>query len=135
MFWLSHHRPDEYHRTYAVGGVRVCARCAGLYPTMFAGLAAQLALHAPLDGPFDPVLALALPLPALADWAVGHLRPAAGSNAQRTATGVLLGISLARTLFVHFVRPFHVLLLAQALLVTAVALPVILVGYVRRKGA
>ena len=30
-FWLSHHRADELHRTYAAGGLRICARCLGVY--------------------------------------------------------------------------------------------------------
>ncbi|MHB8874272.1 MAG: DUF2085 domain-containing protein [Myxococcaceae bacterium] len=134
MFLLSHHHPAEYHRTYRVGPVRLCARCLGTYPVMALGIALQFALRAPLTHPADPFLALAFTLPALLDWAVGHFRPHAGSNALRTATGVLLGISLARTLFVHLQRPFHLWLLLQAGLVTAVALPVILATYRRRRG-
>ena len=134
MFWLSHHHPPEYHRTYLLGPVRVCARCLGTYPVMAAAIVLQFLLRSPLAHPLDPILAVGLLAPALVDWARSQFRPRAGSNAFRTFTGVLLGISLSRTLFVHFQRPFHLWLLAQGALVTAVALPVILATYQRRKG-
>lgn len=130
--WLSHHRSDELHRTYAIAGLRLCARCLGTYPVLALALAVQLAVAAPHDSGADPWLAVALLLPALVDWAVGRFRPNAGSNAWRTATGALLGAALGRTLFVHFQRPFHPWLLIQAALVTAVAIPVILATYRKR---
>ena len=68
-------------------------------------------------------MVLALTLPALVDWAVGRFRPAAGSNAVRTLTGVLLGLALGRSLYMHVQRPLPPVLLAQAALVTAVARP------------
>lgn len=129
MFWLSHHHADELHRTYDFFGVRVCARCLGTYPVLFAAIAVQARMRAPLEWWLDPVWALLLPLPALADWAYGRFRPHAGSNALRSATGVLLGLGLGRTLYVHLVRPWPAWLLWQAVLVTAVALPVILLSY------
>jgi hypothetical protein len=101
---------------------------------MAAALALQFALHSPLASQADPLLAVGLLAPALADWAVGQFRPRSGSNPWRTLTGALLGISLARTLFVHLQRPFPLWLLVQAALVTAVALPVILATYRRRRG-
>src|SRR5437867_10388003 len=125
MFWLSHHREGELHRTYSLGGVRLCARCLGTYPLLFAALAIQIARHAPLSTPLDPVLALLLPVPALVDWSVGRFRPHAGNNALRTLTGVLLGASLGRTLYVHFQRPFHLWLDLQLLLCLLVAIPVL----------
>ncbi len=134
MFWLSHHHDDELHRTYALGGARVCARCLGVYPVMFAGIALQIAQRAPLQWPgsWDVVVAIGLLLPALIDWAVGRFRPHWGSNAVRTVTGVLLGIALARTLYVHLRDPLPPLLLAQAGLVLLVALPVLGVTWRRR---
>jgi hypothetical protein len=44
---------------------------------------------------------------------------------------VLLGLALGRSLQVHVQRPLPAVLLAQAALVTAVALPVILATYRR----
>ena len=127
-FWLSHHRDDELHRTYVLGGVHVCARCLGVYPVLFAGMAALFVIRAPLAWRFDVPFALALTTPALLDWAVGRFRPAWFSNPWRTFTGALLGVALARTLYVHVQRPLPPALIAQAALVTAVGLPVILLS-------
>ncbi len=131
MFWLRHHHADEYNRTYVLGGVRVCARCLGTYPVMLAALVGLFAAHAPLHWRWDVPAVLALTLPALVDWAVGRFRPASGTNFLRTGTGVLLGLALGRTLYVHVQRPLPGVLLAQAALVTAVAVPVILATYRR----
>jgi uncharacterized membrane protein AbrB (regulator of aidB expression) len=80
------------------------------------------------------LLGTALVVPATLDWAWGRLRPHAGSNAWRTFTGALLGLGLARSLFIHVQRPLPLVLLAQLSLVTAVALPVILATYLSRPG-
>lgn len=129
MFWLSHHHPDEYNRTYLLGGLRVCARCLGTYPVLLASLVGLFAARAPLKWEWDVPVVLLLTLPALVDWAVGRFRPASGSNVVRTATGILLGLALGRSLHVHVQRPLPAVLLAQAALVTVVALPVILATY------
>lgn len=134
MFWLSHHHPEEWNRTYALGGLRVCARCLGTYPVMFAVIAAQFALRVPLAWEHDGLWSIGLLLPALGDWAYGRFRPQAGSNALRTATGVLLGLALARTLYIHIQRPLPLWLLVQAAVVTGVAVPVILATYRRSRG-
>lgn len=131
MFWLSHHREDEYNRTYVLGRVRVCARCLGTYPVLAAVLVGLFALRAPLVWKWDVPVVLGLTLPALVDWALGRFRPSGGSNAVRTLTGVLLGAALGRSLQVHFEQPLPAVLLAQAALVTAVAIPVILATYRR----
>jgi hypothetical protein len=73
VFWLSHHHADELDRCFQLGGVHVCARCLGTYPVMFAAIAAQLALKAPLEHALDLPIALGLIGPALADWAWGCL--------------------------------------------------------------
>lgn len=124
-FWLSHHHAEELDRTYKLGSIRLCARCLGVYPVLFAAIAAQLALRAPLETKLDGLIAVGLLLPALADWAFGRFRPHAFSNLWRTATGVMLGVALGRTLYVHLKSPLPVWLLVQAALVTAVAVPVI----------
>ncbi len=126
MFWLSHHHEDEYNRTYLLGGVRVCARCLGTYPVLLAVMMGLFAVRAPLAWPWDVPAVLGLTLPALVDWSVGRFRPASGSNAVRTLTGVLLGTALGRSLFVHVQKPLPAVLVWQAALVTVVALPVLL---------
>ena len=129
MFWLSHHHEEEYNRTYLLGGVRVCARCLGTYPVLLAVLVALFTVRAPLSWEWDVPVVLGLTLPALVDWAVGRFRPAGGSNAVRTLTGVLLGVALGRSLFVHFQKPLPPVLVWQAALVAVVALPVLLMTY------
>jgi uncharacterized membrane protein len=133
MLWLSHHRAAEAHRTYLLGGVRVCARCLGTYPVLACVLALLFLVRAPLSWRWDVPAVLGLTLPALVDWSRGRLRPGGGSNAVRTLTGVLLGAALGRSLYVHLQRPLPAVLLAQGALVTAVALPVIVVA-LRRAG-
>lgn len=133
MFWLSHHHDDELDRCYRVGRVFICARCLGTYPILFAAIAAQLLLHAPLAHDWDVPVGLALIAPATIDWALGRFQPHRFSNPWRTFTGVLLGLGLGRSLFIHLQKPFPAVLLAQLLGVTAVALPVILATYRRHR--
>jgi uncharacterized membrane protein len=97
-FLLAHHRPEEYDRCYAVGGVHLCARCAGLYPALLVMLALQLGGHLPAVRAEWAILFL-LPLPAVGSWARRRLTGAAGSNPVATVTGVLLGIALGRGLY------------------------------------
>lgn len=133
MFWLSHHPPDELDRCYRLGSSHLCARCLGTYPVMFAAIAVQIVLRAPLEHPFDLPLCLVLVLPATLDWAQGRFAPHRFSNLWRTFTGVLLGLGLGRSLFIHLQRPLPVALLAQGIVVTAIALPVILIAYRQRR--
>ncbi|WP_434380263.1 DUF2085 domain-containing protein [Melittangium boletus] len=126
MFWLSHHHAEEYNRTYVLGGVRVCARCLGTYPVLLATLVGLFKLRAPLAWPWDIPVVLGLSLPAVVDWAVGRFRPRSGSNAVRTLTGVLLGLALGRSLFIHVQKPLPPVLVWQAALVAVVAIPVLM---------
>jgi hypothetical protein len=92
-------------------------------------LVAQGVLKPPLHFVLDvPVVAL-LMVPALIDWTVGRFRPAAGSNTVRFLTGCVLGLGLARALYVHLHEPFPPVLVYPLLLVTLVATPVILATY------
>lgn len=130
--WLSHHREAQLHRTYPVGGWRVCARCVGVYPVMFAAIAFQIARRAPLAWPADPFWTIGLLVPALIDWGVGQLAPFWGANWIRTVTGLAAGAALGRSLYIHLHTPFPIWLGIQVALVTVVAIPVILVAYGRR---
>ncbi|HZN91087.1 MAG TPA: DUF2085 domain-containing protein [Myxococcales bacterium] len=131
-FWLSHHREDELHRTYQAGGLRLCARCLGVYPVMFAAIAVQLAARAPLDWRWDGPWTLALFAPAVIDWAVGRLAPRFGSNPWRTLTGLLAGLALGRSIYIHLQNPFPVWLQVQLGAVTVAGLAVILTTYARK---
>lgn len=132
-FFLSHHSPAEYDRCWRVGGLHLCARCLGLYPVLVAAVALQVAWRAPLTHPLDWPLALPLVLPAVLDWAASRFWPVWGSNALRTLTGVLLGLALGRSLYVHLRAPFPPLLLAQAAVVGALFVPVLLRTYIFRR--
>lgn len=91
-FLFSHHTPDEFYRCHRVRvlgrGVVLCARCTGVYPGILLGVAVHLAGVGPLTAFW---LVAVCPLPALLDWAMTTLRDYRGSNAVRTATGILLG--------------------------------------------
>ena len=133
-FWLSHHHPSEWSRTVRPFGVRVCARCLGTYPVLFAVVAAQVWLHAPPERPGEWRAGVGLLLPALADWCVGRLSPASGTNGWRLLTGALLGLGLGRALYLHVaVQPFPKVLLWQLGLSLAVAGPLWLYSAARRK--
>ncbi len=99
-FLLAHHRPEEYDRCYRIGGLHLCARCAGLYPALLLVLGLQLA------GRLDTVRAewavlFLLPLPAVFSWARRRLTGAAGSNPVSTVTGALLGVALGRGIYLY----------------------------------
>ena len=130
-FWLSHHHEAELNRCYRIAGRHVCARCLGTYPVLFSLLALQLVNRTPEVLPFDWPAVLLLTAPATLDWAYGQFRPRALPNWWRTLTGILLGMGLARSLYLHLRHPFPPLLLAQLGMVILVALPVILVRYRR----
>ena len=130
--WLSHHRDEHLDRTIRLGRHHVCARCLGAYPAAALTLLAQLVVGAKVAWRFDGLWALALLVPALVDWSVGAFKPHSGTNAKRLVTGVLAGLALGRTLYVHLLQPFHRWLVWQLALVTAVALPVIVLTACRR---
>lgn len=123
-FALSHHRPADYHRCVAIGGVHLCARCLGLYPVLFSSIGVQIALRSPLHWAADPWIAFLLPAPAMVDWARGRLDPRTGTNFSRLLTGVLLGLSLGRTLYLHLRRPGFALTMAQLVAMAAIFLAV-----------
>jgi uncharacterized membrane protein len=131
-FWLSHHPDDELHRAYRLGGHAVCARCLGLYPVMFAAIVAQFAVAAPLAWAWDGAWTVGGLVPAVADWTFGRFAPDRGTNAWRTLTGILAGMALGRTMYIHLQKPFPMWLWAQAAVVTAAVVAVILATYARR---
>jgi len=99
---------------------------------MFAAIAAQLAVRAPLEWHWDAAWTLGLLLPAVADWSLGRFRPDFASNPWRTFTGALAGLALGRSLYIHFHRPFPPALQFQLMVVTGAVSAVILATYVRR---
>lgn len=121
-FWLSHHRLEEGHKCFRVGPWHVCSRCVGTYPVLFAALALQLRRpFAPVHLDLDPVLFLALPLPAVLDWSVGQLTRWRGHNLLRLVTGALLGASLGRCIYVNMRHAGDARVFLQLLGLSAVA--------------
>ncbi len=96
---------------------------------MFAALAAQFVFAFPLQHRLDIPLGVVFILPAVIDWALGRFQPHRFSNPWRTFTGALLGLGLARSLFIHVQQPFPRVLVVQGALVSVIVLPVLFVTY------
>jgi hypothetical protein len=131
-FLLAHHDPAEYDRCYRLGGVRLCARCCGLYPALALVLALELA------GGFTALrlewaILYGLPLPALCTWARRRLAGVAGSNPVATVTGALLGVALGRGLFLYFRDPASPRFWIQALGLGLCVLVVEILARLRRR--
>lgn len=105
-FVLSHHVPAEFYRCYSpvVFGrrVHICARCAGVYPGIGAGVLATLGGPEVTPATVAFLVAL-LPVPSLVDWSVTTFSSRRGYNPVRTVTGFLLGcgygLAIAHLLF------------------------------------
>jgi hypothetical protein len=126
-FLLAHHRPEEHDRCYAVGGLHLCARCAGLYPALALVLALQLTGVVGTIRAQWAVLYL-LPMPAIFSWARRRLTGSAGSNPVSTVTGALLGVALGRGIFVYLHDHGSVAFWAQAAGLVVVVLTVEILG-------
>ena len=121
-FWLSHHRAEEAYKCFRVGPWHVCSRCLGTYPVLFAALVLQLRRpFAPVHLDTDLWLFAGLPLPAVLDWSVGQLTRWRGNNGVRLASGLLLGASLGRCIYVNMRHPGDVRVFVQLLGLSAVA--------------
>lgn len=134
-FWISHHGEDELSRCVRIGRFDVCARCLGLYPPLLVLLAVEAIVKAP---GFTRADAIAIPLatlPALLDWARGRFAPKSGSNAVRLATGALLSLALARSLWLHFATPLHPVTLAHLSWIAASATMVEFAASIARKAS
>ena len=100
-YWLSHHRPERYPRTFGLRWgkrrIHLCARCTGTVLGLAAfALVAGVFLR-PVLGILweDPVQLLFAAAPVLAvwDWGTQSLGRRESTNALRAASGVLLGLS------------------------------------------
>ena len=90
---LSHHTPQNHHRCYRVGGddgVRLCARCTGIYLALPLGIATAAS---GLLGGYHFLVVAVFPLFALLDWSYTAFTDSEGSNPARTASGAFLGFA------------------------------------------
>ena len=88
---LSHHAPCDYDRTWKIGKVRVCTRCAGMLAGLIAGLSTTF-LFKTFPIWYAVLICAVLMLPAAADFCCHELIPAYHShNAIRVITGILFG--------------------------------------------
>lgn len=140
FFWLplSHHHRAQAHRCVMVplGGfcLALCARCLGLYPTLFAALALQAWLRPPGLGAWDFALTLAPVLPGLFDWGSGLLDPKNGSNFRRLFTGFLLGAALGRGFWLYLADPKNEVFWTQMFVLLAGAMAFFGVRRIRPRG-
>ncbi len=77
---------------------------------LLAGFVAQLLLHGRHSAlltprPWEFYVFVGLSTPAVLDWARGRIDPDAGTNRLRIATGVFLGLALARALYLNARAP------------------------------
>lgn len=103
-----------------------------MYPVLFGALALQIATRASMVHPWDLWVAWLLPVPAVLDWARGRFRPESGTNFIRFLTGVLLGVALGRTIYLHLREPLHPLAMKQLFAILGVAAAVELLARSRR---
>ncbi len=132
---LAHHHPEHLDRCLLLplGGRRlaICARCAALYPTLALGLLLQRAAHLPALGLADWLLTISGILPALLDWGLNWTGRRRGTNAMRLATGALLGLALARSIWLYLHDPRSEVFWVQGGLLVAGALAFELVRRLR----
>ncbi|MDF1564934.1 MAG: DUF2085 domain-containing protein [Deltaproteobacteria bacterium] len=106
-FLLSHQHPEHLDRCIRIGGVPFCSRCLGLYPTLALGLLGLFLLGGVFPaGEEEGSYLTLLCLPALLDWSYSLFHPRPEGKLRRLLTGVLLGLGLSRTLWIHFQAPF-----------------------------
>lgn len=97
--------------------VAICARCLGLYPTLFAMIAVQIGVEPRPSEVLDWWITIAGVCPALVDWGLSRLSIWSGSNLSRTITGMLAGGALSRSLYLYFREPVNEVLGVQLMLV------------------
>jgi hypothetical protein len=92
--WLSHHDPPGYDRCVLIGGRRVCRRCLVLYPVTFAVLLVARAAGG-WSGLSEALALVLLPLPAVVEFVLEHLRLTGYQPARQVAVTVPLAVGLA----------------------------------------
>ncbi|MBT5021808.1 DUF2085 domain-containing protein [Candidatus Woesearchaeota archaeon] len=107
---LSHHYPEEYNRCIKVNFRKkdyyFCARCLGYFSSFFLFFLASFFLNLSLVK-IDWVLLYILPSFAVVDWMLANFHINNGTNLTRYITGLLLGITGSRLIFLFLNNPLN----------------------------
>jgi hypothetical protein len=77
---------------------------------------------------WDWLFLFGLPLPAIVDWAWSRIGDRVGYNYIRTLTGVALGASLGRTIYLNMTDPLSIIVVLQLACLMGVVLAVEIVA-------
>ena len=90
---ISHHPPSDYDHTISIKGLRICARCFGLYSGIVITylLKNRIAL---VNHSFLVIISVLFPFPAVADFLTHELALWKSSNLMRFITGTVLGSAI-----------------------------------------
>lgn len=57
----------------------------------------------------ETIVLFILPIPALLDWSISFVLKYDGYNLIRFISGILIGISLSRLIYLHMLNPFNII--------------------------
>jgi hypothetical protein len=95
--WLTHHRPEQHDRCWAIARTLVCRRCSLLWPLAFVVMVlAGLGSWWPRGA--DPVLLVLLPLPGVVEFTLEHLGVLRYSSTRQLLLTVPIAVAIGRLL-------------------------------------
>lgn len=124
---LSHHAPCDYDRTWEIGKLRICTRCAGMFAGWVAGLSTAFFFK---EFPVWYAVAVCalLMLPAAADFCCHELVSAYRShNAIRVITGILFGYPFGVVVWLCF---YHGVIMPTVTILLYAALMEIVISFI-----
>ena len=137
LIW-AHHFPENGRWPGCVllplpGGrqVPICSRCLGIYPVTLIFLLGALAGIFDL-GWLEPYGVWCLPIPALVEAATDWMGLRRGRHSLRIATGLLLGVALARLLERYLLNPDDPLFWSVVPLYSGIGVFLAILGGIRR---
>lgn len=118
---LSHHRPEDFNRCYHLSflnhSFHLCARCSGIFPGIFTGLALAFWLNFQIS---LPLIALS-GIPTLIEKYFTGVKKYEGFNSLRTLTGFILGFGYVQAILLFLENPGNIFLYAMAVFYLAAA--------------
>jgi len=88
-----------------------------------------LQFYIPFPKEYEKIILYALPVPAVIDWSLGFIFGIKGYNWIRTLTGILLGISLSRLIWLHIKEPYNKTSLTGFIIYVLIILTVISIKF------